>query len=452
MNVLLLKPCWPYPISPEESTYNRIWPPLSLAYTATLLEEAGIRVQILDAHAERLTGAALVPHLPGFDKIFVTSSDLDRWLCPNLNLTPVVEAVRLASAACPDVSLMGQHGTVNPEGMLRMMPTLTAVIRGEPEFTVRELCLASHRKQVTGISYRDNGTIAATPPRPLARLDELPQPAWHRLPLSRYRYELLGDRFMLMEMARGCPFRCTFCAKEVMYGPGLRRRSLERVLAELDEAVGRHGIRSVYFYDLEFLVNRRYVESLCEALIARRAPIRWCVQTRVTDVDQPILRLMRRAGCRLIHFGIESGSQRVLDDVQKEATVADAERAIALTKRAGIETLGFFMLGLEGETPEELEQTIRLAQRLRPTYASFHVTSPHRAIAPVQTASDRVLALPAGDQSFSPRLRRRIRQALAAFYLHPAFLTNRLRRLLQGDWELLHRQLRLLGTYLSSLQ
>ena len=441
MKVLLLKPCWPYPISPEESTYNRIWPPLSLAYSASLLEETGVSVEILDAHAERLEGNRMARRMEGFDKIFITSSDLDRWLCPNLNLTPVVEAAAAASRFCPEVFLMGQHGTVNPEGMLRLTQ-VKGVIRGEPEFTVRDLCLTDHLESVPGISYRSNGSIRTNPPRPLTPLDRLPLPALHRLPLKRYLYELLGDRFMLLETARGCPFHCTFCAKDPMYGPGLRRRPLEQVLKEIDAAVIDHGIRSIYFFDLEFLVDKRYVAQLCDALVQRRTPIRWCCQTRVTDVQEEILLKMKQAGCRLIHFGVESASPRILKGIRKEASPADAQRAVRLTRRAGIDSLCFFMLGFGGEHPQEMEETIRFAGQLNPTYASFHVVSPHDAIEPSSDGARGVLALPRHDASFDPASKRRIRRAVWKFYLNPARLFRRLLFGL-GDWRMALAQWRL---------
>ena len=448
MKVLLVKPCWPYPISYEESTYNRIWPPLSLAYTATLLEENGIEAKILDAHAERLTGESLNSRLRGFDKIFITSSDVDRWLCPNLNLTPVVETAKMASELCPEVYLMGQHGTVNPEGMFRLTQ-VKAIIQGEPEFTVRDFCLTDRVDSLPGIAYRSNGKIVSTPPRSLPPLDQLPLPAWHLLPLKRYFYELLGDRFTLLDTSRGCPFHCTFCAKDVMYGPGLRRRSLEHVLREIDSAVTQAGVRSIYFYDLEFLINKRYVQQLCDALIERRYPLRWCCQTRVTDVDENILAKMKQAGCRLIHFGVESGSQRILNQIQKEATLADAERAVRFAKQVGIESLCFFMLGFEGETSEEMRETIQFARKLNPTYVSFHVASPHEAIAPHLTGSREVIAFPEDDLSFNRGLKRQVHKASLGFYLRPAFLLRCLRQLFLGDWRMLPAQLRLFRGYLS---
>ncbi len=449
MKVLLLKPCWPYPISREESTYNRIWPPISLAYSAALLEEAGVEVSLLDAHAERLSGERLKPRLKNFDKIFITSSDVDRWLCPNLNLTPVIEAAQLARTFTSELFLMGQHGTVHPERMLELTGA-KAVIQGEPEFAVRDLCLFDRLEAVPGISYWQNGKTASSPARGLHPLDELPTPAWHRLPMDRYFYEILGERFALLETARGCPFQCTFCAKEIMYGPGLRRRSLDRVLNDLDLLVTRHGVRSIYFFDLEFLVNKRTVEQLCDALIQRDYPIRWCCQTRVTDVDKEILRKMRQAGCRLIHFGLESGSQRILDHIKKEASLADAERAIRLTREASLESLCFFMLGFEGEAGEEIQETIRFARKLNPTYASFHVTSSHRAIEPHLTGSQQFLALPETDRSFDRNLKRTVRRATRSFYLSPRSLGNRLRLLGAADWRTGLAQLRLFQGYLAS--
>lgn len=449
LKVLLLKPRWPYPISREESTYNRIWPPLSLAYSAALLEREGIQAEILDAHAERLSGSRLASRLSGFNKIFITSSDLDRWLCPNLDLTPVVETTRLANSLCREVYLMGQHGTVDPEGMLRLTG-VKAVIRGEPEFTVRDMCLSAPSENVPGVSCRSNGSFLSTPARALVSMDQLPLPAWHLLPLGRYAYELLGDRFMLMETARGCSFHCTFCAKGVMYGPGVRRHSLGRVLQEIDLAVTRHRVRSLYFYDLEFLIHRRYVEELCQALIQRQYPLSWCCQTRVTHVDEPILARMKQAGCRLIHFGVESGSPSILDRIRKEIALKDAERAVHLTRQAGIETLCFFLVGFDGEVFKEMQATFRFARKLNPTYVSFHLVSSHEAIQPHPAGSGKILALREDSRCFDRALKRLVRRALLRFYLRPSSLLYHLFRALSGGWRMFGMRWRLFRGYLFS--
>jgi len=421
VKVLLLKPCWPYPISRKESTYNRMWPPLSLAYSAALLEQAGMEVKIFDAHAQRVSGRRLASHLRGFDKIFITSSDLDRWLCPNLDLTPVLEAAVLARGFTQELYLMGQHGTVQPEQLLAFTGA-RAVIRGEPEQTVLDLCRADQLDQVSGITFQTERGICSTPGRPLASLETLPIPAFHQLPLAKYHYELLGQHFMLLETSRGCPFHCTFCAKDVMYGHGFRRKSLGRVLEEVDLAVKRHGVRTIYFYDLEFLIHRPFIYQLCEALRQRHYPLRWCCQSRVTDVDEPLLSRLRQAGCTLIHYGVESGSQRLLDASRKEITLDEAQRAVRLTRQHGIQSLCFFMVGLPNETPEETTATLEFAQKLKPTYVSFHLAAPHEELRPVPDGNGHLLAFPIQHPSFNPLLKRSIRRSFWRFYLRPGYV------------------------------
>jgi len=283
--------------------------------------------------------------------------------------------------------------------------------------------------------------IRNQPPEHPSVLDDLPFPAFHLLPMDRYYYEFMGDRFTILEGSRGCPFQCRFCYLG-MFGSRFRQKSLERFLDEIIHAVHRYQLKNIYFMDLEFGLNRRFLISLCHALIRLNLGFSWCCQTRVTDMDSEILSLMKQAGCSLIHFGIESGSERILKKTGKRIGIPDCLQAVSLAHKAGMRTAVFMNLGFPDETFEEMNATIDLAIRLDPTYASFHLIVPFPG-----TALAREIGL--DPESFPEmeyphyigachdlaRLKSRLRKAYLRFYLRPGYLKHILNHLKHLQWK-----------------
>jgi radical SAM superfamily enzyme YgiQ (UPF0313 family) len=436
MRVALVNPRWQEGGGP---VYNRLWPPLSLAVTAAMLEDDGHDVEVVDANALGIGNGELLERLKGVDKAFLTSSTLDKWVCPNLGLEPFVQAASVARQVVPQVYGLGVHGTVRPRHVLELA-NVDAVVCGEPELTVQDLCRYEDLHQVRGVAFMRDGDLVTTPAREPADVNAFPMPALHLLSLERYRYEILGRRLVLLEGSRGCPFSCTFCLK-VMYGSGYRRKSAERLLEEVAVAVEHFDARSIYFMDIEFTLNRQLVETVSRWLRDRHPDVRWCCQTRVDRVDPDLLQLMSASGCRLIHFGLESGSPRLLERMQKRVTVEDMERAVRWARQAGIRSACFFLLGLPDEGPEDVEMTIALARRLRPDYVSFHVAVPYPGTAlydevreqlpPEVLFPDATPTLPVAE------LQRLQRKALLGHYLRPGYLA---RALVRGElWGLLDK-------------
>ncbi len=443
MRVALVNPRWQERGGP---VYNRLWMPLSLAVTAALLESDGHDVRVVDANALGLDHAGLRGLLRGTDKAFVTSSTLDKWVCPNLELTPFIGAISVARDVVPQVYGMGVHGTVRPREILQSAE-VDAVVRGEPELTVRELCREEALDSIPGVAYLGDGGVITTPARPEADINTFPAPALHLLPLELYRYEILGKRLVLLEGSRGCPFSCSFCLK-VMYGRGYRRKQPERLLRELEIALDSFDARSVYFMDIEFTMNRSLVEAVCEFLKRYPRRVAWCCQTRVDRVDGELLRLMRASGCTLIHYGLESGSPRLLERISKQVTVEAMERAVRLTREARIRSACFFLLGLPGEEPEDVEMTLKLARRLRADYVSFHVAVPYPGTAlydEVRDSLDDREAFPTSTGRVpEAELRSLQRRALLAHYLRPSYM---LRALMRGDLRDVSSKLGILRQY-----
>ncbi|MGR3318978.1 MAG: B12-binding domain-containing radical SAM protein [Candidatus Anammoxibacter sp.] len=397
MKVALINPDWGGYVSKKGSRYNRCWPPLSLLNCAALLEGEGIDVTLIDLRAggSGKCGLQIPDHGMNpnanvrdhqskdlsmdsiselFDKIFVTSSPMDRWQCPNLEFDAFLEF--LSQIDKTKLFIMGVHGTILPEKILELTQA-RAVIRGEPEYTVLELCKVESMDGVEGVTFfEQNGSLASNNERPLIDLNDLPIPAFHLLDFNKYYYEILGDRLALFEGSRGCPSACIYCLK-AMYGKGYRKKKSARLIDEVDHAIRQFKVKSGYFIDLEFTINRELVEDLCEHLIKHDYDFRWCCQTRADTVDTKLLVKMKKAGCRLIHYGVETGSDRVMKIIKKKINHSQIKEGIVETKKAGIEQACFFLFGFPSETEEDMIQTIEFAKRLNPTYASFHIVSPY---------------------------------------------------------------------------
>lgn len=429
--VLLVNPSWDGLVSRKGRRFNRAWPPLELLNCAALLEQDGVRVSLIDARAVPTSLDAIREAAAQHDLAFVTSSPIDRWQCPNLELDPF-----LAVAAQVDPArlfVLGAHGTVAPEALLTMTGA-RGVIRGEPELAIRALCEGKGPSEVPGVTYLQGGTIVNNPEGNAVDLTTLPLPAFHLLDLTRYRYEILGDRFVLLEAARGCHYRCHFCLLK-MYGKGYRRKAPEQVVREVTYLVQEAGAKTGYFIDLEFTAVRDDVWDLCERLASAKLPFEWACQTRADYVDGPLLQLMKRAGCRLIHFGVESGSARVLATTNKRITLEQIEQGIAETKQAGIDQLCFFMFGFPGETVEDMEATIAFAKRLNPTYASFHAVTPYLGTKLYEMSGASELFPEVLSKEHDPPLLQAIaNRAFREFYLRPAVVWSRFRRANLRHW------------------
>lgn len=409
MEILLFNPCLPYPYSKGEYTYNRIWPPLCLANCAAILEKEGHKVKIIDAHARRIKADKIANYAGGYNKIFITSSPLDRWQCPNINISPFLETVRRIKDVTEELYIMGYHGTAEPEKILELTK-VKAVIRGEPEGTVLEICRDVELTKIKGVSFFDGQRIVSGAPREPLDMKILPPPAFHLLDFKKYFYEILGDRFSLFEIGRGCHFKCIFCNK-IMYGEGIRLKSKEQVLNEITLAVEKCGVKTGYFIDLDFLSGKEIVEQLCDYLIKKKYRFKWACQTRADLSDMEILKKMKAAGCRMIHLGIETVSQESLDYLNKNITVEKIKMAVKLCNKSGIKTFAFFLFGLPNETEEGRKKALRVIKEMNLDFASFHGITPYRGTG---ISCDR----PEQDADIN----KFVRYAFTKYYIRPSYL------------------------------
>lgn len=264
--------------------------------------------------------------------------------------------------------------------VLTEAPELDYYVRQDYEVVAPSLVkeLGSGRvEEVKGISYRKDGTIRHAPAaEPLKDYDVMPMAAYDLLPsLEPYFVTAPAGRpYTILYTSKGCPYRCSFCT---VSGTPWKMRSAEKIIEELRYLKERYGLRTASFFDETFTFNRKRVVELCSRLREEGLKIRWYCNTRAQLVDPELLRMMRSAGCRGISFGIESGSQKILDSVEKNITVEQARNAVLWAKEAHLKTFCSFILGLPGEDWETINETLDFVQKTLPTSAQFNVAVPY---------------------------------------------------------------------------
>ena len=229
----------------------------------------------------------------------------------------IVDDLALANElkqVAPDVrtAVFGTHVTALDTACLEKTPGLDAIFRNEPELTAAEWVARLDDRpwgDILGLSYRLNDEILRSSDRPfLSELDELPHPAWHLFDLDVYRLPLKGSRFLMVTPHRGCPYPCSYCTAQTYYGAKLRRRSVARVREEIERNVEVHGVSELFFWSDTFTIDKSYVLELCDAI--EPLDVRWASNSRVDTLDDEMARAMRRAGCWMLSFGIESGDHQ----------------------------------------------------------------------------------------------------------------------------------------------
>lgn len=356
---------------------NNMFPPLGVLYLGAALREAGHRVQILDGDPWLETDmldrvCAFQPELVGLSFLTMTT-------------TRAVDFARRLRERLPEATLVagGAHATAEPLHTLEALGA-DAVIRGEGERTLVELAeRLANGDPVDGLPGLLTRTAEGPPREAIEDLDALPYPARDLVDFDRYLSApglirgWASARHASVLASRGCRYRCTFCASHLQLGRTFRVRSIEDVLAELDQLVDRYRIRGVYWVDDIFTGDKGWVRAFSEALAARPYRLEWGCQSRVESVDSETLALMKAAGCVQVDYGVESGAKGVLRRMKKGTTWNSVVRAFDLTHEAGLRTGASFILGSPGETEEDVRDTLALAERIESDWTVFFFSTPY---------------------------------------------------------------------------
>lgn len=357
------------------------WPPAWVAYLAGALKAAGYAdLRFIDAMtndlSEEQVRAILAeenPDIIGATAITPSIYKAERLLEIAKEMHP--EAVTV---------LGGIHATFMYQQVLTEAPWIDAIVRGEGEEimvdlvrTIDERRWPADRSKIDGIAYRDGERIIATKAAPTVKNLDAISPDWGVLEWEKYIYIPMGRRVAIPNMARGCPFTCSFCS-QWKFWRDYRIRDPRKVVDEIETLIRDHDVGFFILADEEPTINKKKFMAFCQELIRRDVKILWGINTRVTDIlrDEKELAFYRKAGLIHVSLGTEAAAQLQLDRFHKETTVAQNKRAIQLLRDAGIVVEAQFIVGLENETAETLEETYQMARDWSPDLANWSMYTP----------------------------------------------------------------------------
>lgn len=359
------------------------WPPAWAAYIAGALKQAGHDdVTFIDAMTNDLSDDDLRDRL----------ADLQPDIVGTTAITPSIytaeRVLKIAQSACPDALrvLGGIHATFMYLQVLQEAPWVDVIVRGEGEEIIVALADAvasgswlQDRSSINGLVYLEEGQVKANKAAGTVKNIDALKPDWSLLEWDKYIYIPLGVKVAIPNMARGCPFTCSFCS-QWKFWRDYRVRDPKAVVDEIEDLVVNHGVGFFILADEEPTIHRKKFVQFCEELIARGLPdkIKWGINTRVTDIlrDEALLPLYRKAGLVHVSLGTEAAAQLRLDRFNKETKIADNKKAIQLLRDADIFVEAQFIVGMDNETPETLEETYQMARDWNPDLANWAMYTP----------------------------------------------------------------------------
>ncbi|MBU4070191.1 MAG: B12-binding domain-containing radical SAM protein [Nanoarchaeota archaeon] len=432
-------------------------PPLGLAMLAAVIKKENYAVEIIDSFAMNYSSKDILriirfknPKIIGITSITPTYHRAK-------------QLVKEIKKEFPDILTIigGHHITIMPEKVMEECEFDLGVC-GEGEITIMEiinlyktkkwdlkkfLLDIKALKKIDGISFKDkkNKIIINKPRKLIEDIDSLPYPARELLPMKKYfplPNQYKRKPVIHMAVIRGCPYNCSFCSNNKIFGRKIRARSPIKSVEEIKHVIKKYNAKEISFWDDMMTVNKKWMYEFCNLLIEQKINITWTCYARVDSVDEPLLRKMKQAGCWNIFFGFESGVQELLDNINKKITLKQIEIANNLCKKIGIEVRASFMIALPGETPELAKKTIKFAKKLNPDYAQFCITTPY----PGTDLYDNVnkygtlledyskfniwepVFIPKGYKN-AKEIKKIEKQAMRQFYLRPGYVFSRIQKI-----------------------
>jgi anaerobic magnesium-protoporphyrin IX monomethyl ester cyclase len=353
-------------------------PPLGLSFVAASLEKADFKVQMLDNYHIRKT------HEQIQEEVRRLKPEIVGITCGSVTYRPCIETAKAVKEVLPSCKIVvgGWQPSYMPESLLKHKE-IDYLVRGEGEEAV--VALASKISEgedrqviakIPGVALMDNGKMVMTPPKVIEDVDQIPFPARHLLQMDIYdRAAPYFDAKPMdtMNVVRGCPYNCAYCETKKLWGSKVRAFSPSRVVAEIKDLTQNYGTKGIYFVGDNFTINKKRTSDLCNLMKRENLDIEWVCDARVDQVSRELLREMKDAGCRTIWFGVESGSPRILEKLNKKITKEQISHAFKLCKEEGIQIACSFMLGIPGETIEDMEASFKFARKLDPDWCQFNV-------------------------------------------------------------------------------
>ncbi len=348
-------------------------PPLLLAYAAAYIRSRGHEVELIDAEVDSISVKDFIlkaeHNLPDYT-IFETSTASFR--------NDVEVAREIKERVSSKIVFVGSHVSALPVESMEGN-NLDAVIVGEYELSLSEY-IEKGPNGARGVCYRhQDGKVILNPPRDyLSELDLLPFPARDLIPNYKYFDPVLKNPFTFVLSGRGCPYRCTFCNwPQVMTGRKYRLRSAKNIVDELEVLQNEYHLKSFLFNDDTFTANKRHAIAVCDEMMKRGIKLPWACYARADENDREVLEKLKEAGCWMLKVGVESGDQKILDNVNKQYKVRKVMEGINLMRSVGLNVHCTFVFGLPGETVETIEKTIEFSKSLNPDTAQFSTAVPY---------------------------------------------------------------------------
>lgn len=362
--VLLINP--PYPMEESPS------PPFGIMSLGAYLIEKGFDVRVEDYIVNPYSRDRVASVVREYRPDVIGSTGV------TMNVNTALRILKDYHEESPSAVIMigGPHVSFDAQNILSGNAFVDFVVRGEGELTTVDLLENLGRlekyKDILGLSYRDGNEIVHGEYREfIPDINILPLPARHLIQLSKYK--ALGLPINMIT-SRGCPFECIFCVGSKMVGRRVRYFETKRVVDEFEMLAGM-GFRQINIVDDLFTSNKKRCTDICEEIIRRGISHTWTAFARVDTVNRELLDIMKTAGCTTLCFGIESGNQEILDRVKKKTTLEKIEKAIHVCNEAGILPMASYIMGLPGESPETVRETMEFARKLCNSYG-FHILAP----------------------------------------------------------------------------
>lgn len=357
-------------------------PPLGLALLASIVRGKEFSTSIVDAEALNLTTPEAARKILDYNPSWIGITAVTMSVHNAVHLAETIKTI------APQVLtiLGGVHLTALPQLTMEQFNSIDLGVIGEGEETLVELLIKGPERKnlasIPGLIFRDNEKLKITAPRKLiADLDSLPFPAWDLLPVLSKHYRPAANCFLRLPSSsiissRGCPGRCIFCDRTIS-GKRIRTHSARYLIEQIRHLYRYYQIRDIIFHDDNFMTDRKRLLELCQLLRQENLKLSWSCTGRIDMAEPELLKRMKEAGCWQIAYGIESGAQEILNFLKKDITLQQIRETISLTREAGIESRGYFMLGVPGETKETLRETINFLLDL--PLDDFHITffAPH---------------------------------------------------------------------------
>lgn len=360
----------------EERGFN---PPLGLLYLASYLKKfrPEYQLEIIDSPVEEFSYPALK------ERIIASGPDVVGMTAMTLTLLDVLKTCRIIKEINPKIKIVlgGPHVHLYPEETI-LYPEVDFLILGEGEKIFAEFLdnfgNSEKLKEIPGLVFKDKEIVRTALPAFIENLDELPPPAREMTPWQKYSSVIARKSpVTTMITSRGCPYKCIFCDRPHL-GKKFRAHSPQYVVDEMELCV-KMGIKEILVYDDTFTIDRQRVLDISDEIIKRKLNFGWDIRARVNTVDTEMLAKLKKAGCERIHFGVEAGTDEILKVLRKGITLEQARQAFKITKKAGISTLAYFMIGSPGETRAHILKTIEFAKSLNPDFVHITITTPFPA-------------------------------------------------------------------------